>query len=431
MAKSILIDHVFKVFGDAPQEALALVRQGLSKQDILERTGQSIGVFDASFAIEAGEIFVVMGLSGSGKSTLVRMLNRLIEPTAGRILVDGQDINALSDKALRALRRKDISMVFQSFALMPHMTVQDNVAFGLELAGVAPEERAQAAREALEQVGLAGWEASYPEELSGGMQQRVGLARALAADPSILLMDEAFSALDPIIRTEMQSELLRLQEIRRRTIVFISHDLDEAMRIGDHIAIMKDGQVVQVGTPDEILREPAGDYVRDFVRGVDAAAVFKAGDIARQAFTVVSERSDRGCRAALRLLEDSDRDTAYVLTSRKRYLGTVSTQSLRRALHGHRGPLGLQHAFLDPLPTLAADAPVADLFGPMTDAPCPLPVVDEAGQFLGAISRTTLMRFLDRDTPPVPPPQAERAPLQLNPEFPHAAPNPVIPAQAA
>ena len=304
MAKQVIIDHVFKVFGDDPKTALELASQGLSKPEILARTGQSIGVFDANFTIEAGEIFVVMGLSGSGKSTLVRMLNRLIEPTAGRIVVDGQDINTLSDRDLRALRRKDISMVFQSFALMPHLNVLDNTAFGLELAGIDRDERQRAAQEALEQVGLSGWGASYPDELSGGMQQRVGLARALASDPSILLMDEAFSALDPIIRTEMQSELLRLQQIKRRTIVFISHDLDEAMRIGDHIAIMKDGHVVQVGTPDEILRSPANDYVRDFVRGVDAAAVFKAADIARQALTVVSEHVDRGCRSALRLLED-------------------------------------------------------------------------------------------------------------------------------
>ena len=405
MAKQITIEHVFKVFGDAPDTALALLRQGHSKDDILARTGHSIGVFDASFTIGAGEIFVVMGLSGSGKSTLVRMLNRLIEPTAGRILVDDVDINQLPDADMRALRRKDISMVFQSFALMPHMTVLDNTAFGLELAGTPKAERQQMARQALEQVGLAGWGASYPDELSGGMQQRVGLARALAADPAILLMDEAFSALDPIIRTEMQSELLRLQQLKRRTIVFISHDLDEAMRIGDRIAIMKDGQVVQVGTPDEILRKPANGYVRDFVRGVDAAAVFKAGDIARQAFTVTSAREDRGSRATLRLLEDSDRDHAYVLTSRKQYLGVVSTQSLRDALHGHHGPLGLRHAFLPDIPQLAADTPVAELYGPMGSASCPLPVVAEDGRFLGVVSRTTLMKFLDRDTPPVPPPR--------------------------
>ena len=224
MAKQITIENVFKVFGDQPQTALDLVRQGHSKQDILARTGQSIGVFDASFTIAPGEIFVVMGLSGSGKSTLVRMLNRLIEPTAGRILVDDVDINQLSDAQMRALRRKDISMVFQSFALMPHMTVLDNTAFGLELAGVERTQRQQLAAQALAQVGLEGWGASYPDELSGGMQQRVGLARALASDPSILLMDEAFSSLDPIIRTEIQTELMRLQQVKRRTIVFISHD---------------------------------------------------------------------------------------------------------------------------------------------------------------------------------------------------------------
>ena len=403
MAKPIAIEHVFKVFGDAPQAALDLVRQGCSKQEILERTGQSIGVFDAHFQIEAGEIFVVMGLSGSGKSTLVRMLNRLIEPTAGRILVGGEDINQLSDRALRALRRKDISMVFQSFALLPHLTVLDNTAFGLELAGVERAERQRLAAAALEQVGLAGWGASYPDELSGGMQQRVGLARALAADPSILLMDEAFSALDPIIRTEMQSELLRLQQERRRTIVFISHDLDEAMRIGDRIAIMKDGQVVQVGTPDEILRSPANDYVRSFVRGVDAAAVFKAGDIARQRLTVVREHSDRGCRAALQLLEGHDDNFAYVVSPTQRYLGTVSADSLRAALHGHHGPLGLQHAYLADVPPIPSDAAVANLFGQVAHAPCALPVVDGDGRFRGAISKTTLLRFLDRDTPPLPP----------------------------
>ncbi len=409
MAKQVTIEHAFKVFGDSPQAALELVRQGCSKEEILARTGQSIGVFDAHFTIEPGEIFVVMGLSGSGKSTLVRLLNRLIEPTAGRILVDGVDMGKLSDADLRALRRKDISMVFQSFALMPHMTVQDNTALGLELAGVAREERERQAALALEQVGLAGWGASYPDELSGGMQQRVGLARALASDPSILLMDEAFSALDPIIRTEMQSELLRLQEIRRRTIVFISHDLDEAMRIGDRIAIMKDGHVVQVGTPDEILRAPANDYVRSFVRGVDAAAVFKAGDIVRKPLTIVSEHSDRGSRAALKLIENDDRDLAYIVTPKGGYLGAVSAESLRSALDGHNGPLGLQHAYLSGLETIAADAPVADLFGQVAHAPCAVPVVGDDGRLAGVISRTTLLKFLDRDTPPIEAPIATTA----------------------
>ncbi|NIM41351.1 MAG: glycine betaine/L-proline ABC transporter ATP-binding protein ProV [Hydrogenophaga sp.] len=396
MAKDIQIDHVFKVFGDEPEAALALVREGRSKQEILAETGQSIGVFDAHFNIQAGEIFVIMGLSGSGKSTLVRLLNRLIEPSAGRVVIDGRNIFEHSDRELRALRRKDISMVFQSFALMPHMTVRDNTALGLELAGVDKAARLAQADEALSQVGLAGWGDSYPDELSGGMQQRVGLARALASDPSILLMDEAFSALDPIIRTDMQSELLRLQEVKRRTIVFISHDLDEAMRIGDRIAIMKDGQVVQVGTPEEILREPADDYVRNFVRGVDAAAVFKAGDIARRSQVVVAESPTRGARAALSMLEQQDREYAFVVCTQERFQGMVSVESLRAALKGHEGPLGLQHAFLPGVQALQASHPVNELFGQVAQSPWPLPVVGARGQYVGAISKTTLLRFMDR-----------------------------------
>ena len=400
MAKTIHIENVFKVFGDNPQQALALAREGRSKTEIVEQTGQSIGVFDASFTIEAGEIFVIMGLSGSGKSTLVRLLNRLIEPTAGRILVEGENINDYGEAQLRAFRRKDISMVFQSFALLPHLTVLDNVAFGLELAGVDKATRLAQAQAALAQVGLEVWAHAYPDELSGGMQQRVGLARALAADPAILLMDEAFSALDPIIRTEMQDELLRLQQDKRRTIVFISHDLDEAMRIGDRIAIMKDGQVVQVGTPEAILRAPADDYVRNFVRGVDAAAVFKAGDIARKTQVEVSESATRGCRPALKRLQQHDREWAYVVSPEHRFLGVVSADSLRAALQGHEGPLGLLHAFVPGVAAVTADTPISQLYGLMVGCPCPLPVIDEQGRFLGAISRTTLLKFLDPSTDP-------------------------------
>ena len=415
MAKTIQIEHVFKVFGDEPEQALALARQGLSKHEIVERTGQSIGVFDASFTIEAGEIFVVMGLSGSGKSTLVRLLNRLIEPTAGRIVVDGENINDYGDARLREFRRKDISMVFQSFALLPHMTVLDNTAFGLELAGVDPAARLAQAQAALAQVGLEIWGKSYPDELSGGMQQRVGLARALAADPSILLMDEAFSALDPIIRTDMQDELLRLQQEKHRTIVFISHDLDEAMRIGDRIAIMKDGQVVQVGTPEEILRAPADEYVRNFIRGVDAAAVFKAGDIARKTQVEVSESPTRGCRPALKRLQQQDREWGYVVSPDHRYLGVVSADSLRTALQGHDGPLGLRQAFVPGIAPVSGETPISELYGLMVECPCPLPVVNADGRYLGAISKTTLLKFLDPNTDP------HGNPL---PELPTQAPTP-------
>jgi glycine betaine/proline transport system ATP-binding protein len=397
MTEQIVLDHVFKVFGDEPDKALALVRSGKTKQQILAQTGQSIGVFDAEFRINKGEIFVIMGLSGSGKSTLVRLINRLIEPTAGRILINGEDINTYGAARLRQLRRKDISMVFQSFALMPHLTVRENTAFGLELSGISRSARMTAADAALAQVGLAAWGDSYPDELSGGMQQRVGLARALASDPSILLMDEAFSALDPIIRTEMQSELLRLQQVRRRTIVFISHDLDEAMRIGDRIAIMKDGYVVQVGTPEEILRQPANDYVRAFVQGVDAAAVFKAGDIARKTqLVVVADSTHKGARAALQIMEDEDRDHAAVVSPTRQYLGMVSADSLRQALEGHTGPLGLQHAFLSEIEPVRAVHPVSDLFGHVAQARYALPVIDDEGIYRGAISKTTLLRFLDR-----------------------------------
>ncbi len=398
MAKTIRIEHVFKVFGDQPEQALALARQGLSKQDIVQQTGQSIGVFDASFTIEAGQIFVVMGLSGSGKSTLVRLLNRLIEPTAGRILVEGENIAEYDPARLREFRRKDISMVFQSFALLPHLTVLENTAFGLELAGVDKATRVAQAQAALAQVGLEVWAKAYPDELSGGMQQRVGLARALAADPSILLMDEAFSALDPIIRTDMQDELVRLQQEKRRTIVFISHDLDEAMRIGDRIAIMKDGQVVQVGTPEEILRAPADEYVRNFVRGVDAAAVFKAGDIARKTQVEVSESPSRGCRPTLKRLQTQDREWGYVVSPEHRFLGVVSAESIREALRGHDGPLGLRHAFLSGIEPVPAETVISQLYGRMVACPCPLPVVAADGRFLGAISKTTLLKFLDPNT---------------------------------
>ena len=399
MSKRIVLEHVSKIFGDKPERALALLKSGAGKDQLLAETGCSVGVDDVSMTIDAGETFVVMGLSGSGKSTLVRMLNRLIEPTAGRILIEGEDIGQLSDKGLRELRRRDFGMVFQSFALLPHLTVLDNAAFGLELAGHSKAQRLQAAHDALAQVGLAQWANSYPDELSGGMQQRVGLARALAADPAILLMDEAFSALDPIIRTDMQTELIRLQAIKRRTIVFISHDLDEAMRIGDRIAIMRDGHLQQVGTPEEILRAPANDYVRNFVQGVDPARVFKAGDIVRNVPIVVAEQPGKGSRAALAMLEAQDRDFAYVLSPERRFMGVVSAQSLRNALDGHVGPLGLAHAFIDGAEPVAEDELVNALFGKAAHAPCPLPVVAGDGRFKGAISRTNLLRFMDPSTP--------------------------------
>ncbi|NEV61299.1 glycine betaine/L-proline ABC transporter ATP-binding protein ProV [Thiorhodococcus minor] len=395
MNEKVVVKHLYKVFGNEPEKAMHLLEQGVDKDAIFDRTGQTVGVCDANFSIMEGEIFVIMGLSGSGKSTIVRLLNRLIEPTSGQVLVDGRDIAAMDDQALMELRRKDMSMVFQSFALMPHLTVVRNAAFGLELAGIDPAEREERALAALDQVGLKAWAESYPDELSGGMQQRVGLARALANDPSVMLMDEAFSALDPLIRSEMQDELLKLQENSDRTIIFISHDLDEAMRIGDRIAIMEGGRVVQVGTPDDILKNPADDYVRSFFRGVDVATVLKAGDIARKTPITLIERRDDGIRTALQRMSEHGRDFGYVLDKGQRFHGVVSVDSLEAQLKADDSRLS--GAYLSDVAAVPADTLVSELLGSVAAAPCAVPVVDEQQHYLGVITKACLLETLDRE----------------------------------
>lgn len=265
----ICCDGIWKIFGQKSRQALeAVQRDGLSKREIRERFDCVVGVQNASFSVRRGEIFCIMGLSGSGKSTLIRHINRLIEPTAGSVIIEGQNVNAMNARDLRALRAERIGMVFQSMALMPHRTVRENVVFSLEVRGIDEDRRNKVARQAIEAVDLTGWENKYPDELSGGMQQRVGLARAIAADPTILLMDEPFSALDPLIRKQLQTTFMKLSAELHKTTVFITHDLDEAIRIGDRIAIMKDGVLVQIGTPEQIVTEPADDYVSDFVAGI-------------------------------------------------------------------------------------------------------------------------------------------------------------------
>ncbi|WP_394517173.1 glycine betaine/L-proline ABC transporter ATP-binding protein ProV [Pantoea sp. SGAir0175] len=394
MAIKLEVKNLYKVFGDHPEKAFKLIEKGESKESILAKTGLSLGVKNASLAIEEGEIFVIMGLSGSGKSTMVRLLNRLIEPTRGQVIIDGVDIAKISDAELRDVRRNKISMVFQSFALMPHMTVLNNTAFGMELAGVALQERQEKALDALRQVGLGNYAHAWPDELSGGMRQRVGLARALAINPDILLMDEAFSALDPLIRTEMQDELVKLQAKHQRTIVFISHDLDEAMRIGDRIAIMQGGEVVQVGTPDEILNNPANDYVRTFFRGVDISHVFSAKDIARRsAGALIRKAAGFGPRSAIKLLQDEDREYGYVLEKQK-FIGVVSTDSLKAALAAGEG---LDNALLDAPLAVPADTSLNDLLSHVAQAPCAVPVIGEDQQYVGIISKSTLLRALDRE----------------------------------
>lgn len=395
MTVKLEVKNLFKVFGDDPKRAFPLIEQGKNKDEIFQQTGLTVGVNDASLSINEGEIFVIMGLSGSGKSTLVRLLNRLITPTSGHVLLNDRDISAISDAELRKVRRHSISMVFQSFALMPHMNIIDNTAFGLELAGVEREERYAAARKALERVGLGPYTESYPDELSGGMQQRVGLARALTNDPEILLMDEAFSALDPLIRTEMQDELLRLQNDDQRTIVFISHDLDEAMRIGDRIAIMQGGEVVQVGTPDDILHNPANDYVSSFFKGVDVSNVFGAKDIARRNVpTVIRKNEQDGASAALQLIDDSDWDYGVVLDRADRYLGMVTLASLQKA---SRERATLMSALDTQATTLAPDTLLSDILTDVASEANAVPVVDEQGKYYGVITKARLLKALDRE----------------------------------
>lgn len=391
----ISLKSVYKVFGERAEKALELFQSGKSKADVHKATGSTIGVSNASFDIKSGEIFVIMGLSGSGKSTLLRLLNRLIEPTSGAIEVDGVDITRMSRQELIALRRREISMVFQSFALLPNRTVLSNAAFGLEVAGMGEAERSKRAMASLEAVGLAGYAQSLPDQLSGGMKQRVGLARALASEPTILLMDEAFSALDPLIRTEMQDELVRLQAEHSRTIVFVSHDLDEAMRIGDRICIMQDGEVIQVGTPDEIVTQPANDYVRSFFRNVDISHVFKAGDVARKTQVTIIERQGMTAAAALERMKSFDRDYAIILGRDKTYHGVVSSTSLVEKLKA-RDPDPYRSAFLIEIEPIAADEPLSNVLGRVAASAWPVPVIDERKRYLGSISKSTLLETLDR-----------------------------------
>ncbi|WP_265517675.1 quaternary amine ABC transporter ATP-binding protein [Nitratireductor luteus] len=364
---------VYKVFGETPQDALERLKRGESKEQILEETGQVVGVQEASFDVEEAHIFVVMGLSGSGKSTLVRMLNGLIKPTAGEILVDEDDIATCSPEQLRNIRREKIAMVFQHFALFPHKTIAENVAYGLKIKGMGAAERRKKALVALDQVGLAAWADNYPGELSGGMQQRVGLARGLATDPQILLMDEPFSALDPLIRREMQEELLGLQKKLHKTIVFITHDLNEALILGDRIAIMKDGRFVQVGTAQEIVANPADDYVSAFVADIDRGRVFTAGHVANEPETV---QLSAGADEALRIMEEMNRNALYVLDGEK-IAGVVTYQDLSTAArdNGDSGT-ALADVLIADYPTAARQVQLYELYG-LASSGLPIAVIDD------------------------------------------------------
>ncbi|MEN8689210.1 MAG: glycine betaine/L-proline ABC transporter ATP-binding protein ProV [Desulfobacterales bacterium] len=392
----IVVENLYKIFGNQPEKAMEFLQEGQSKASILEKTGMTVGVDNASFTIESGEIFVIMGLSGSGKSTIVRMLNRLIEPTAGKVIVDEKDVTQMGQNELVKFRLHNMSMVFQSFALMPHLSVLDNASFGLELAKVDKAKRRERAMQALAQVGLTGWENSYPSELSGGMQQRVGLARGLAVDPDIILMDEAFSALDPLIRTEMQDELLKLQEDDQRTIVFISHDLDEALRIGDRIAIMEGGRVVQVGTPEDILQNPADDYVRAFFRGVDPTNVISAGDIVRDTYPTLIKTKVGSLRATHELLSGSEHDHCYVLDADRHFLGIVSADSLREAMESRAPDSPIDQAFLNGVSPANMNDSMQNILPAVASSSWPVPVVDDQNVYKGVVSKNRFLRTLHR-----------------------------------
>lgn len=390
------VKHLTKIFGANPKRALPLLEQGTSKEEILQQTGLTVGVHEASFTVYEGEIFVIMGLSGSGKSTLVRMLNRLIEPNAGSVSMHGKDIISMTHDELVQFRLHNMSMVFQSFALMPHLTVLENAAFGLELAGIPKDERSKRALQALDQVGLAGWENCRPDQLSGGMQQRVGLARGLAVDPEIMLMDEAFSALDPLIRTEMQDELLMLQEKYRRTIIFISHDLNEALRIGDRIGIMEGGKLIQVGTPEEVLQNPANDYVKAFFKGVDPTSILSAKDIASQNHPTIIISKGGSLRTSHEILSSSERDYAFVLDPQHKLQGVVSTDSILEKLNENDPNNTLRDAFIPHIQAVKEDDTMQDILPVVAQEACPVPVVDCNNKFKGVVSKARFLNTLHR-----------------------------------
>lgn len=376
------------LFGPEKAKAKKMIKQGKSKQEILKETGCTIAVRNANLEIEEGEMFVIMGLSGSGKSTLVRCINRLNEPSMGEIWLSGRNITSLLDKELLQIRRKEMAMVFQHFGLLPHRTVLSNIAFGLELQGVPKEEREKKAYESIAVVGLKGYENQRVDELSGGMQQRVGLARALANDPEVLLMDEAFSALDPLIREQMQDELLDLQEKMKRTIVFITHDLDEAIKLGDRIAIMKDGEVVQVGTPEEILTDPANDYVTRFTESVDRGRVVTASSIMLTQPIVVRIRKD-GPEAIIRKMREKRLYALPVIGADEQFLGEIRLKDVLRLRK--EGVRDISSIVMKEVPSVLESMTVEDMLPLLPKVQQALPVVDENNRLKGVVSTSAII----------------------------------------
>jgi glycine betaine/proline transport system ATP-binding protein len=386
----IEVKNLSKIYGHNTEAALEMLKKGASNQEIKDKTKQVVGVRNASFTVENGETFVIMGLSGSGKSTLLRCINRLIKASAGQIIIDGVDVLSMSPKELEELRKRKMSMVFQRFALLPHRNILDNVAYGLEVQGVKKEARQAKAREVIQMVGLSGWEESYPENLSGGMQQRVGIARALATDPDILLMDEPFSALDPLIRQDMQEELINIQEKLQKTIIFITHDLDEALKIGDHIALMKDGEIVQIGSPEDILLSPASDYVARFVENVNRYLALTAASVMIRPRYVVHTKD--GPRTALNFMEKHGLSTLFVLDRFGKLRGYISAEDASEL--ASRGIKDLADIIQDDMPTANPETPLADLLDVMAYTKVPIAVIDEEGRLQGTLVRGSVIAGL-------------------------------------
>ena len=386
----IEIKNLYKIFGSRPEEALKLLKKGASKEKILKKTKHTIGLQDVSLSIEKGETFVIMGLSGSGKSTLVRCLNRLIEPSYGEIIVDGEDVLKLDEKQLNEFRRKKMSMVFQRFGLLPHRTIIENVAFGLEIMGIDETERKAKAAEWIETVGLKGYEDSYPKNLSGGMQQRVGLARALCNDPEILLMDEPFSALDPLIRREMQNELVALEGKIQKTIIFITHDLDEALKLGDRIAILKDGLVIQIGTPEEILSTPADDYVSDFTQDVNRSRVLTASIAMVKPYAQVTD--ERGPRVAFDVMQKESHSSVFVVDRTGKLKGLITVDQALEAIKAK--VKSLKEIELNEVPTSSPDTTLDELLPITASIKWPVAVIKEDNTLLGILPRVAILSAL-------------------------------------
>ncbi|WP_096273677.1 quaternary amine ABC transporter ATP-binding protein [Paucisalibacillus globulus] len=392
METKIKIDHVSKIFGPKPKSVIPLIKEGKTKNEILAETGHTVGVYDASFDIKKGEVFVIMGLSGSGKSTLIRCFNLLNKPTDGSIYIDGEDIVTYKKQDLKKVRQEKIAMVFQHFGLFSHRTILANVEYGLEIRGVSKDERRAIALKNIEIVGLKGYEDKYPDELSGGMQQRVGLARALANDPDILLMDEPFSALDPLIRREMQLELLDIQDRLQKTIIFITHDVNEAFKLGDRVAVMKDGHVVQVGTPEEIIESPANHYISEFIKDIDRSKVFQAEHIMIKPNALVSLKD--GLNVAIKEMEENGISSVFVVDRGRRVKGIVTIDD---AIQAKKEQKSLSDILRDDYAVVEKEEYINDLIPKALESKYPLAVVNDEDKLIGFILRVHVLSGLVSD----------------------------------